>query len=268
MTVEVAVTYPFSRAQVISFLACAVLSIMIANAAQAMPSSNARKMCNEDALGVSRTITLDLGSPPVHDLLEEKEVVLTFDDGPSPERTVRVLNALASECVTATFFLRGDEAEKHPETVRKITTRGHELGGHSFTHRRLNELAPDDAENDILRGIEVTRQAYRRTGDVPPVAFFRYPFLASSDALDAFLIENGLIRTDVTTDGQDWSGIGGEQIIENIMTGLAENNNKGVILLHDPVWATSHSVDRLLDRLKVDGFRIVAIRAGRVEPPS
>ena len=238
-----------------------LVSCTQAGPAVSLPSETRAEICPEDALGVSRTLVLGLDSLPAHDLLSRKEVILTFDDGPHPVRTVRVLNALASECVTATFFLIGENAAKHPEMVRKITDRGHNLGGHTRTHRRMTDLPLAEAQADILAGQDKIEAAYENAEAAPPIAFFRYPFLASSPELDAFLVDNKLIRMDVTTDGSDWSDITGPEIIDNVMAGLAARDEKGVILLHDPSWVSSHIVGQLLDRLKAEGYSVVAIRS-------
>src|SRR5271165_7340723 len=102
----------------------------------------AAEECPEGALGVSRTIAVDPSEHPrVGSLqyqeslpLNDHEVVLTFDDGPLPPYTTRVLDILDSECVKATFFLVGQMAKAHPEVVRRIHQAGHSIGTHSYTH--------------------------------------------------------------------------------------------------------------------------------------
>src|SRR5882762_8362384 len=96
-----------------------------------------------NTLGTARTITLDTATFPRVGLqsfpqtlpLADKEVVLTFDDGPFAATTPRVLAALAHECVRATFFLIGRSASEHPELVRKIAAEGHTVGHHTWLHR-------------------------------------------------------------------------------------------------------------------------------------
>src|SRR5215813_4307561 len=97
---------------------------------------------NPDALGTSRTIVVDpaehprLGSMQYRESLplEDHEVVLTFDDGPLPPRSTRVLEILASECVKATYFLVGRMARSFPDMVRRIKAEGHTIGTHSESH--------------------------------------------------------------------------------------------------------------------------------------
>src|SRR5579872_2703207 len=94
---------------------------------------------NPDALGTSRTIVVDpsehprIGTMQYHETLplEDHEVVLTFDDGPLPPRSTRVLEILASECVKATYFMVGRMAHSFPDMVRRIHAAGHTIGTHS-----------------------------------------------------------------------------------------------------------------------------------------
>src|ERR1700710_1284192 len=102
----------------------------------------------KDALGTSRILAVDpaqyprVGSKnfPQTLPLDDHEVVLTFDDGPWPPTTPRVLAALAKECVRATFFLIGKPASEHPELVRRIAALGHTVGHHTWLHRSLMQI--------------------------------------------------------------------------------------------------------------------------------
>jgi peptidoglycan/xylan/chitin deacetylase (PgdA/CDA1 family) len=97
--------------------------------------------CPPDALGTSRTIAVDPSEHPrVGSLqyretlpLENHEIVLTFDDGPLPPNTVRILETLASECVKATFFMVGRMAQSYPWLVRRVYNEGHTIANHMRT---------------------------------------------------------------------------------------------------------------------------------------
>src|ERR1700750_2579269 len=107
----------------------------------------------KDALGTSRVLAVDAAATPRVGLksfpqtlpLEDHEVVLTFDDGPWPPTTPKVLAALDRKCVQATFFLIGKPASEHPELVRKIAAAGHTVAYHSWSHPNLAEIRPDAA---------------------------------------------------------------------------------------------------------------------------
>ena len=103
-------------------------------------------------LGTSRILRVDAATTPRVGLknfpqtlpLRDHEVVLTFDDGPWPPTTPRVLAALANECVRATFFLIGKPASEHPDLVRRIAAGGHSIGHHTWLHRSLMQIKPSD----------------------------------------------------------------------------------------------------------------------------
>ncbi len=99
------------------------------------------------------------------------EVALTFDDGPNPQTTPRVLDALDGADAKATFFLVGRKAEQHPELVREITRRGHAIGLHGFDHDRFFSLR---SGRHVVRDIQRTQAAIAQAG-VPAPALFRPP---------------------------------------------------------------------------------------------
>src|ERR1700686_2517425 len=116
-----------------------VLAVALLTAGAAM---GAECPGNPDALGTSRTIVVDpiehprLGTMQYRESLplEDHEIVLTFDDGPLPPRSTRVLEILASECVKATYFMVGRMARSFPDLVRRIHEAGHTIGTHSQSH--------------------------------------------------------------------------------------------------------------------------------------
>src|SRR4051812_14359226 len=112
-------------------------------------------------LGTSRVLRVNVVTTPRVGLkqftqtlpLQDHEVILTFDDGPWPSTTPKVLAALALECVRATFFLIGKAAAEHPELVRRIAAEGHTIGHHTWTHRSLRRIRSGEATEEIDRGI-------------------------------------------------------------------------------------------------------------------
>src|ERR1700731_3423250 len=111
-------------------------------------------------LGTSRILHVDAATTPQVGSKEfpqtlplwDHEVVLTFDDGPWPPTTPKVLEALAAQCVRATFFLIGKPASEHPELVRRIAAQGHTIGHHTWTHFSLAQIKPEDAVDQIDHG--------------------------------------------------------------------------------------------------------------------
>src|ERR1700684_2895007 len=121
----------------------------------------------KDTLGTSRVLKGDAAATPRVGLksfpqtlpLADHEVVLTFDDGPSPPTTTRVLAALARECVRVTFFMVGKSASQHPDLVRRIAAEGHTVAHHSWSHRNLMRIEPDQAVEEVDRGISAVEMA-------------------------------------------------------------------------------------------------------------
>src|SRR6202789_1620400 len=118
-------------------------------------------------LGTSRVLAVDAAATPRVGLksfpetlpLGDHEVVLTFDDGPWPATTTRVLAALAHECVHATFFLIGRSASEHPDLVRRIAAAGHTVGHHTWKHPSLMRITLSAATEEIDRGIAADEMA-------------------------------------------------------------------------------------------------------------
>ena len=130
---------------------------------------------NPNALGTSRVLTVDMTTPrvgrkhfPVTLPLADKEVVLTFDDGPLPGPTNRILDTLKAECVRATFFLLGRMTAKSPELARRELADGHTVGHHSYNHPLLGHMNPDKAMADVDRGFAADDTAlYGKTAGAP-----------------------------------------------------------------------------------------------------
>src|SRR4051812_11639184 len=121
----------------------AVPQTAAAPAAAQQPPQPARAACaNPNALGVARTVEIDTTGGPGFgfehfkelDFLKEKEVVLTFDDGPWPANTPAVLKALADECTTGIFFEIGKHATHYPEIAKQVYAAGHTIGSHTWSH--------------------------------------------------------------------------------------------------------------------------------------
>jgi peptidoglycan/xylan/chitin deacetylase (PgdA/CDA1 family) len=106
-------------------------------------------------------------------------VAITFDDGPNPDATPRILDVLREEGVSATFFVLGRHAERWPGLVRRMTEEGHQLGNHGYWHRKLHRRLPSYVRDDLTRGTEAIVQA---SGGVRPRVFraphgFRNPWV-------------------------------------------------------------------------------------------
>src|SRR5215813_8558875 len=139
---------------------------------------------NPDALGTERVFEVDVKNTPRVGRkqfpatlpLGEKELVLTFDDGPWPGTTTRILDTLKNECVRATFFLLGRNTAAHPEIARRALAEGHSIGHHSYSHPLLDRMPMMKAEAEVNRGSEpVKPPPYGQVRPFPAPPFFRFP---------------------------------------------------------------------------------------------
>ncbi len=222
------------------------------------------------ALGTERVMTVDAGSTPRVGRkqfpttlpLADKELVLTFDDGPWPGTTDRVLDALARECVHATFFLLGRNAALFPALARREAADGHTIGSHTFSHPLLNRMSTARAEAEIDRGIAAIDTAAYGGARSPGTRFFRFPGFASSPALLAHLAARGIVVFGADLWASDWTLMTPEQDLRLVL-GRLEKQRRGIVLFHDTRKQTAALLPLLLRELKTRGYRIVhAVPAG------
>ena len=252
-----------------AFLGC-VLSLGIgAGAAEA-----AGVACpgNPDALGVSRVLTVNpedysrLGSMQYRQTLPlaDHEVVLTFDDGPLPPYTSRILTTLAHECVKATFFMVGRMAAAYPEMARLVAELGHTIGNHSQNHPiHFDAISETRAENEVENGVRSIKAALRNEGTLAP--FFRIPGRGRTHAVEKFLQSNEMIVWSSDTVADDWTRISSDQVLQRAMRRL-ESKGRGILLLHDIQPRTALALPALLRQLKARGFHIVHVVPDKVAP--
>jgi len=225
---------------------------------------------NPEALGTSRILPVDGSTPRVGRKhfpdtlpLAEKEVVLTFDDGPLAGTTERVLAALKAECVRATFFLLGRMAEAAPALVRRERTEGHTVAYHSYGHPILTHLHPERATTDIRRGmIAVDIAAYGNAAGSPRTPFFRFPGFASSPALLDWAAEHGIIVFGADVWASDWNAMTPQDELRLIM-GRLQRSHGGILLMHDTKQQTAAMLPSLLRALKTGGYKVVHIVPAR-----
>lgn len=222
---------------------------------------------NPQALGTERVIEVDAKTTPRVGRkhfpttlpLRRKELVLTFDDGPWPGTTPKVLDALKAECVRATFFLLGKNAEAAPALARRTLADGHTIGHHTYAHPLLDHMSFAKAEAEINHGIEEDEYAVfgqRRTTPVTP--FFRFPGFASTKPLLDRLNERGMVVFGADVWASDWDPMSPDQELRLIL-GRIEQVDHGIVLFHDTKAQTAQMLPALLRELKKRGFRIVHV---------
>ncbi len=250
----------------------------LAAAAGAVFLGSGAAACPPGALGVARTLEVGtsgglqvgLKTYPRTLALDDREIVLTFDDGPSAQTTPKVLDALAKECVKATFFLVGRNAEALPAVVKREIAEGHTVGHHTFSHpaATLRNLSESAAREEILRGFEADdKAAYGTASGAPKVRFFRFPGFADTPALVTWLSAKNIAVFGADFWGSDWAAMTPQAELALILSRL-DKEQRGILLLHDTKEQTAEMLPDLLQELKKRGYRIVNIVPGTNPAPT
>ena len=239
-----------------------------ATAAPAAAPAAAKPPCaNPDALGISRVVEIDTtGGPGVGfehfkqlDFLRDKEVVLTFDDGPWPENTPSVLKTLANECTTGIFFSIGKHATYYPEILKQVAAAGHTIGTHTWSHATLTnkKLTEDQRKEEIEKGFSAVKWAL---GGVSPSPFFRFPALQHPPEMVTYLGTRNIAMFSCDLDSFDFKARNAQQVIDVTMKKL-DKQGKGIILMHDFHKHTAEALPELLRKLKAGGYKVVQMKA-------
>ncbi|MGH6725676.1 MAG: polysaccharide deacetylase family protein [Pseudolabrys sp.] len=229
----------------------------------AAPSVTKTKCDNPNALGVERVVQIDTTGGPgfgfehfkAYDFLRDKEIVLTFDDGPWPGNTERVLKALADNCTKAIFFPIGKHAGWHPEILKEVARAGQTIGSHTWSHKDLSKLSDDEAKAEIEKGIAAVSIAL---GNKPVGPFFRFPALRHPPEMVKYLGTRNVAIFSTDMDSFDFKMRRPDQVIKSVMAKLAKHG-KGIILMHDFQHATSEAVPELFKQLKAAGYKVVQV---------
>jgi peptidoglycan/xylan/chitin deacetylase (PgdA/CDA1 family) len=186
-------------------------------------------------------------------------VVLTFDDGPWPGTTERVLAALAHECVHATFFMLGRNAAAHPALAKRVLAEGHTVAHHSYRHPLLNRMSLERAEAEIDLGIAAVEAAvYGEPGGPPRTPFFRFPGFAASPALLERLKARGIAVFGADLWPGDWKPMTPQRERVLLLRRLTAAGG-GILLLHDTQDKTAAMLPELLRELKRRDYRVVHV---------
>lgn len=184
----------------------------------------------------------------------KNQIALTFDDGPHPSETLKILDILDKYNVKATFFVVGKHVNWYPKSVIEASERGHEIGNHTYTHPNINSLSKKAIIDEIKSCEEVILE---KTGKRPAV--FRPPF----GNFDKDMMEEVSRETGYTTilwssvDVKDWQNPSPElmsrQIIENTKSG-------DIVLLHDySTESTVKSLETIIPSLIQRGYQFVTV---------
>jgi peptidoglycan-N-acetylglucosamine deacetylase len=252
---------------IVALFVCIVGGVSVSASAETCPG-------NPDALGTSRVLTINpdeftlLGTMQYEQTLplKDHEVVITFDDGPLPPYTNIILDALASHCVKATYFLVGQMAHAYPSVVRRIYNEGHTIGTHSQRHPHFERLSMQRVEREVDGGINSVTAALGDAKALSP--FFRIPYLGRTNAIERFLERKQLVTWSADVDTNDWwRGSSPGAIVQRTMRRL-NANGRGIILMHDIHRRTAMALPMLLNELKANGYNVVHVMAAGERPKS
>src|SRR6266545_4589567 len=189
------------------------------------------------------------------------EVALTFDDGPHPVFTPRLLDLLRDLGVPATFFCVGICAAAYPELVARTVQAGHLVGNHTWSHPYL----PDLTRDEVLRQVDATGEVLRNaTGAVP--ALVRPPYGSRTPEVLRWFAGQDLTTVLWDVDARDWAGPGTEAIVHTVTTSATAGS---IVLMHDAGGdrtQTLAAVPRVVASLRKRGYRFVTV--DRLSPPA
>lgn len=184
--------------------------------------------------------------------VRDRFIALTFDDGPHPRLTPRLLDLLKKENVRATFFVLGEQAAAHPGIVRRIDLEGHEIGNHSWNHLSFSRLNRADIREELKSTSEAIRSA---TGRNP--ILMRPPYGDTNESLNLWIAEEFGMKVILwSIDSNDWRDRNAELVRRNI---LSKARPGSIVLCHDIHASTIEAMPALIADLKRKGFRFVTV---------
>lgn len=181
-----------------------------------------------------------------HQRIFRLRLPLTFDDGPHPVYTKKLLDGLRKRGVKATFFLIGENIEGNEELVKQMAEDGHLIGNHTWSHVDVTKMSDKQACEEIAKTSELVRSIVGYDTE-----YIRPPFGAWNKNLECGF---GMFPVLWTIDPLDWKTENADQIVEKVMSEAKEN---AIILLHDRYEASVEAALRIVDLLKEQGYTFV-----------
>lgn len=177
-----------------------------------------------------------------------KKIALTFDDGPHPKYTIKLLDGLKERNVKVTFFIIGENAKNNPDVIKRIYEDGHTIGNHTFSHVQLTCISEDKAIKEIKETNNLIKEL---TGTEPK--YIRPPYGLYSDALKR---ETNLKPVLWNVDPRDWSVLNTQSVVKHVVKRAKDGD---VILLHDIFDTSVDAALQIIDELKKQGFEFVTV---------
>ncbi len=175
-------------------------------------------------------------------------IAFTFDDGPNPENTERILKTLTENYSHATFFVVGSNAEKYPDTLKAIASAGCEIGNHTYGHANLTSISWEEAQEQIDK---TNRAVNKAIGEDTTV--IRPPYGAYDDNL-LNALQEPVVLWDLDT--EDWDSRDAQKIADNILSSVKDGD---IVLMHDIYDSTADAVEIVVPKLKEQGYQIMSV---------
>ncbi|GAA0901378.1 polysaccharide deacetylase family protein [Streptomyces thermoalcalitolerans] len=210
------------------------------------------------ALAVAGTLTVD--AAPAQAATCNGYVGLTFDDGPSNDRTPALLNALRQNGLRATMFNQGQYAAAYPAQVKAQVDAGMWVGNHSYTHPHLTQQSQAQIDSEISR----TQQAIANAGGGTP-KLFRPPYGETNATLRSVEAKYGLTEVLWDVDSQDWNGASTDAIVQAV----SRLGDGQIILMHEWPANTLAAIPRIAQTLAAKGLcaGMISPQTGRAVAP-
>lgn len=181
-----------------------------------------------------------------------KNVALTFDDGPNPNYTERVLDLLSRHKIKASFFVLGKNLERYPDIGKKIVGDGHLLGNHTYSHKKSCEISVKEFDEELNRTKGLIRKISGRDFN-----YFRYPFGVISFLTLWYCISKHFTTVQWSLDSRDFEHISTKHILANVIDNEAEGGD--IILLHDDNEFTLEALPVIVEHFQNKGFKFVTV---------
>ncbi len=181
-------------------------------------------------------------------------VALTFDDGPHPKYTPKILDILKEEGVSATFFAVGMNAETYPELIRRIESEGHELGNHTYNHNHVGKMSKET----LIEDIRLCTDAIERISGVQP-QYFRPPEGVCNKDVKEICERDGMTIVMWSVDTRDWAHTPVSEICENVR---CNTKTGSIILMHDFIGKNSptpEALRQIIPILRGLGYEFVTV---------
>jgi len=179
-------------------------------------------------------------------------LALTFDDGPHPTNTPRLLDILEERNVKATFYVVGTSAKRYPEIMRRIVAEGHEIGNHTVSHGNLTKMSSDQVRKEL----RVAHQSIVSATGVAPRTM-RPPYGAITSSQKSWIREEfGYPSIMWSVDPEDWKKPGSSVVASRLVSGASPG---GILLVHDIHAPTIDAIPTALDRLLAKGYQFVTV---------